>query len=370
MTHRSDGAENVGAALQRLRQNLTRSGEDPRWPRGAVGAWDGDGGALYGYPETAGYWLRWASRRADVEAQCGQRVVVWLQRLYAEHGGWPTRVAVTKTALDPMYTDARYLFDHIMLWDGLRRWADARRSPAASQLAEQVWQCAGIFACGGQLLAATTKQRPGTGALHKATAAPGHVGGRRSRGAAVTNCPDGSAPAQRWSSQIGPYLLKVCARVRNGCMDEPSDRLVSACAQIEATLLTAGVEAAHDQAHPQLYAIEGMIELGLTAPALAATRALINAHGGLAGLRERVRGGPRRRDVLAQALRAGCLLGLATPDDPDWQALAQELAAAVDAGGRLAFAAGSDVSPAWAALFAEQALSLWLGDSIAAAGVV
>jgi hypothetical protein len=216
-----------------------------------------------------------------------------------------------------------------MLWSGLQQWSRARRSSSASALAHQAWLQAQQFVDAAGLLAA--------------------------RGAC----------SQRWSGRVGPFLLKVCARARHA-----EGALASACRQALPMLCAAALARPHAQAHPQLYAIEGLIELGERAAAAQALRALIAAHGGIGEVRESVGAGPRRSDVLAQLLRAALLLGIADRADPAWSALAGELAARVDAGGRLPFAAVGDDCPTWAALFAEQALRLWCGQSLPAGGLV
>ena len=67
-------------------------------------------------------------------------------------------------------------------------------------------------------------------------------------------------------------------------------------------------------------------------------------------------------------MSAALLLGLARSGE--WAELAGELAARVDAGGRLPFVPFADARPTWAALFAEQALSLWCGEALAAEDLV
>ncbi len=311
----------VAGAVARLRAGLGECNAACDLPRGAVGATAASGEARYGYPEIAGYWLSWAARRADVDAEAGTRVVHWLEQLHATHGGWPARIG--DGVLEPEYRQTRYLFDHVMLWHGLRCWGQVRGSAQAATLAERVWEHAGQFVRAGRLLAA--------------------------RG----------APGQRWSRRSGPFLLKVCARARAG-----EGPLAVACRDALPALVDAALTQAHAQAHPQLYAIEGLIGLGERAAALHALHGLITAHGGIARVREAIGGGPRRSDVLAQLLRAALLLDLARRDSPAWQALAEELACRVDAHGRIPFARAGDDCPSWAALFAEQALALWLGQSI------
>ncbi|MGE4070618.1 MAG: hypothetical protein AB7E72_05530 [Lysobacterales bacterium] len=310
----------IKAALVRLREDLVGPGHDLHWPRGVVGAFDQRQQVLYGYPEIASYWLRWASARSDVGDRSGNSVLTWLIRQYAQNQGWPTRVPAHRGDVSAEYADASYLFDHVMLWDGLQRWGRVRHSADALGLAQLAWERAQAFVVDGRVLAAT------------------------------------GAISQRWSGQAGPFLLKVCARIqgRDGI-------LADACAQARADWIAAALEQPHREAHPQLYAIEGLHELGLIAEARRAFGELLRAHGGVARVREQIDGGPRRSDVLAQLLRLGCVLGQANKADPDWSALASELAARVDARGRLPFAESANgTRPSWAALFCEQALSLWL----------
>ena len=78
--------------LERMRSDLVTA-IDSDVPRGAVGAFDKCGKVLYGYPESAGYWLQWASSRPDVSLLDGERVVGWLADTQLARGGWPTRMA-------------------------------------------------------------------------------------------------------------------------------------------------------------------------------------------------------------------------------------------------------------------------------------
>lgn len=305
-------------ALARLRGDLARRGEGS-WPRGAVGAHAADGGSLYAYPEIAGYWLHWASRRDDVSIDHGEAVLDWLQRAFLPEGGWPTRVG--GPGMDPAYRQADYLYDHAILWHGLREWALQRHAHRAIALADAAWEAAGRYLVDGRLVA-------GRGAL----------------------------PA-RWSGCGGPFLLKACARLRQGrgALAQAAEAAIPALAALT-------LAAPHAEAHPQLYAIEGLLLSGQAAAARQALEALLAAHGGAARLCESLDGGARRSDVLAQALRAALLLKL--PRSDDWDELARELAARVDARGRLPFVPFADARPTWAALFAEQALALHAGEAL------
>jgi hypothetical protein len=325
----SDGdrrADALLAALQRLRSDLGARLPVGAWPRGVVGATVASGAVRHGYPESAGYWLHWASRRDDIADDLGAAVVDWL-RQRERSDGWPTRVGATR--LDPAYGQASYLFDHVMLWHGLQQWGRVRGLAPALALGDRARQHARQFIADGALVAAR--------GLHSG----------------------------RWSGRGGPFLLKVCARARHG-----DDDLGAASRRALPTLVDAALAQPHAEAHPQLYAIEGLIELGERAAATTALRALIAAHAGIGFMREAVDAGPRRSDVLAQLLRAALLLDLADRGDADWSALATELALRVEARGRLPFAAPGDDCPTWAALFAEQALSLWCGQSLPDGGLV
>lgn len=311
----------VSPSLNRLRSDLCRSGSTPALPRGAVGAHAADGAPRYGYPEIAGYWLHWASARADVARERGEEVLAWLAETRQVHGRWPARTG--DSALAPAYVQTRYLFDHAMLWHGLVAWATARDSDHAMTLATLAWGDALSFVDGRRLIAAH---------------APLH---------------------HRWSAAGGPFLLKACARLRHG------DGVLAELATTYCAELTIDALARpHAEAHPQLYAIEGLLLLGHRMAAERALTNLIASHGGLQVVRESLGAGPRRIDVLAQLLRVALQLRTAARTDPDWAELAAEISARVDARGRLPLAGPGDDCPTWAQLFAEQALSAWDGATL------
>jgi hypothetical protein len=294
-------------------------------PRGAVGAFDKCGKVLYGYPESAGYWLQWASSRADVSPLEGERVVGWLADTQLARGGWPTRTA--RDGLDD--TTTSYLFDHAMIWHGLRCWANQRRSGTAHQLQVAALAATERFIVSGELVAGF-----------------------------------GPMPS-RWSARAGPFLLKACARLRGAI-----GPIGAACARAMPTLVQRGISSPHIEAHPQLYAIEGLLMTGHAAEARRAFGDLCVRGGGIHGIRESTLGGPRRSDVLAQVLRAGLTLGMASREDPAWAELAGELLGRIDENGRVAFSDGDEQCPTWVALFCEQALTFWQGEPLAAEGMV
>ncbi len=147
----------------------------------------------------------------------------------------------------------------------------------------------------------------------------------------------------------------------------------------------------HREAHPLLYTFEGVMALPGhrrfdDALAVVATQfdALL-AHAAPDGALPETTGddagtGPARVDVLAQALRIGCLLNAHRPQQPVDRStlarLAQLLAAQVRPAGAVGFAMPATGAQAnvWAAMFADQALVLarqprepgawWHGDPL------
>lgn len=308
----------IEGALVRLRGDLV-SALDGGVPRGAVGAIDARGRALYGYPEAAGYWLQWASGRDEMPSERGEQVVEWLVGAEHANGSWPTRLG--DGGDHSVHTG--YLFDHAMLWYGLRRWGILRHSPLALRLAERV-------------LAATQRYSSDNGLVAS----------------------HGPTP-MRWSGCVGPFLLKACARLRHA-----RGPIADLCANAVPVLTQQCLSTPHAEAHPQLYAIEGLIVMGQTVAARAALAGLLTSHRGPLGVRETTFGGPRRSDIMAQTLRAALMLGVARRDEPSWSRLAAELVERVDEIGRVAFSDHDRTNPTWAGLFFEQALTLWSGGNV------
>ncbi len=339
------------AAMARLQSDLS----DPGWrrglPRGVIGAWAPDGEPRHAYPEIAGYWLRWASRHPHLPLSTGTAVVDALAGLQSPSGLWPTRIGLGQESVPPIYLQGHFLYDHAMLWDGLRRWAVARRCSRAALLADGLWDALDCFVVDGRLNARVpNRSEPGPArAAHSCNEARAEEPGWHEEEHRVTR------PA--WSSSFGPFLLKACARLIPG-----QGSLAKLCAARVDELIELTLQSPHPQTHPQLYAIEGLIELGRPQLAHEVLRQLLADHGGPVGITEHVAGGPRRSDVLAQLLRAACVLGI--DDDSTWSSLAAELAARVDQQGRLPFATPADDRPTWAGLFALQALQLWSGQRL------
>jgi hypothetical protein len=332
-------------ALTRLQRCLASDCEGAaRIPVGVVGAFARGVNAhwqpRYLYPEIAGYWLRWASARSDVPIELGERVVASMATMQQADGLWPTRVPLeSESDLASRYVTTRYLFDHAMLCDGLFLWGQRRGSPRALALSATVRASVSQFIS--------------------------HESNPPRRIVAVLG-----EGAGRWSGQAGPFLLKALSRI-NAMNRSTIDASHDVFNEAVATLASSTLHTPHAEAHPQLYAIEGLLALGMRDEAQIAFERLLSAHGSPVELREAVGCGPSRSDVLAQALRVALILAPdETRDSGAWRAVVDELVARVDATGHIVFAAGADDSPTWAALFTEQALTWFAGDAPDAAAIV
>jgi hypothetical protein len=338
------------AAIARLQLDLSDPGLYGGLPRGLIGAFGANGEPRHAYPEIAGYWLRWASGRAELPDPTAAALIAALAVLRLPGGLWPTRIGLGSAVIPARYRDAHYLYDHAMLWDGLRHWAGLRRCAQAALLADELWQALAAFAIDGRLRACIPAAGPGPEGP-----SPSPPGGPDAGGAADAG----------WACGDGPFLLKACARLLPG-----QGTFGRVCARSIQALSERALASPHPQAHPQLYAIEGLIELKRPKLARQALCRLLADHGGAAAITEQLAGGPRRSDVLAQLLRAVCLLGVDDPGDPGWARLAAEVAARVDRNGRLPFAEAADDRPTWAGMFALQALQLWSGQPLSGKALI
>ncbi|MEO8755402.1 MAG: hypothetical protein ABI624_22295, partial [Casimicrobiaceae bacterium] len=185
----------------------------------------------------------------------------------------------------------------------------------------------------------------------------------------------GAALPERWSTRRGGFLAKAAAGIISAEHVLPGiqDRVARAARATFAASVVSTLESPHAEAHPLLYAFEGIMALPREpgfARALSAIAGQFDhllAHAGADGrIPERLTNaasGPARIDVIAQTLRIGHLLHKHRPQlPPDRVALArlrQVLARQVHATGAVGFTLGPDSAQwnVWTAMFADQALA-------------
>ena len=130
-----------------------------------------------------------------------------------------------------------------------------------------------------------------------------------------------------------------------------------------ARLRPVALQQPHTEAHPQLYALEGLLESGDEDGARAGLVALMRTQGDQPILPESADGGPRRSDVQAQLLRLGLRLGIVNRQETAWQSRLQWLLDRIDRRGWVQFSDDQDGCPTWAALFSLQALRAWMAPA-------
>ncbi|MEO8508084.1 MAG: hypothetical protein ABI593_10675, partial [Betaproteobacteria bacterium] len=177
------------------------------------------------------------------------------------------------------------------------------------------------------------------------------------------------------STRRGAFLTKAAAGVVTAATQLPgiSPRLVHAAETTFAASIVSLEQHPHREAHPLLYAFEGVMALPRHRH-FAGTLATVARHydavltqASADGFLPETLGpdagaGPERVDVLAQTLRIGCLLAAHRPQQPPDQLTLARLRAAlareVRPVGAVTFARASDAAQwnVWAAMFADQAL--------------
>jgi len=319
---------------------------------GAVaGRVDLAGNAAYVYPEIAGYylqWLAWRARTGVDAARLAERaggVQRWLGVWLADRR--PPRTRIHFDEETDWRNSAVFCFDLAMVLRGLASAAAARLIRGDPELVAEVGRnLEPLIGADGQFDACWLLD-PGV-----------------------------SVP-ERWSTRRGAFLTKAAAgvtaaaQVFPGAMAERVER--AALATFDASV-DALLERPHREAHPLLYAFEGVLSL----PGHASFRAVLpqlvsnfevllasaDAGGRLPeSLASRAEErGPARVDVTAQALRVGCLLerhsGPGTIDALAMERLRRQLEAEVRPSGAVPFAMGFPATywNTWAAMFADQAL--------------
>lgn len=309
------------------------------------------GTVAYVYPEIAGYdlqWLAWRARAGDPAAPLAERAAAvqrWLRVWLADCQPPRTRIHFVEEA--DWRNSAVFCFDLAMVLRGLASAAGAgliRRD--AALIAEVGRNLTPLIGADGEFDACFPVNA-------------------------------GASVPQRWSTRRGPFLAKAAAgviaavRAHPAAMPERVER--AALATFDASV-DALLARPHREAHPLLYALEGVLSLPghprlrELLPQLITRFGILLASADADGrLPEALAGhaeeqGPARIDVAAQALRVGCLLerhgGPGTVDSVAMGRLRRLLEAEVRPSGAVPFAIG--VAPTywntWAAMFADQAL--------------
>ncbi len=317
---------------------------------GVAGCIAVSGSPLYVYPEIAGYYLQWLAWRAQrfgnspALAERATAVQTWLATWLAAAGPPATRVHL-QDAADDWRNHAVFCFDLAMVLRGLASAARARLLvPDAAVVAGVCHQLDRLIAPDGMFDACIA-----------------HVAG--------------AVLPQRWSTRRGAFLAKAAAGVVAAAHALPGipDRVTHAASATFAASVVATLESPHAEAHPLLYAFEGIMALPRDpgfAGALAAIAVQFDlllaqaaADGHIPETLATAANGPARVDVIAQTLRIGYLLHAHRPQQPpDRVALARlrgVLARQVHASGAVGFTLGPDPAQwnVWAAMFADQALA-------------
>jgi hypothetical protein len=314
---------------------------------GAVVGWvDEAGQAPFVYPEICGYhlsWLAWLSEHCpehhDEIATCAEGLLDWLEGHDARHGRFVTRIY--DAPQDDWRNLAEFTFDLGMILRGLDAIELALPGLARPDLRGR---------CCDRIVSAAIPE--------------GRLGSHR-----LASDETGDELPLRWSTTPGPHLLKVAAALL-------ADPNAAGIAGATISFHRAALDAAEalPPPHPALYAVEGLLEAGLStgndawlASAATLWRRIVDREVRAGGLPApgQLPAAEARSDVLAQTLRAGRLLvGIGRTSDPTpgfLDHLEAVLAAAIRDDGALPFhyaaAAGSRQDSTWAAQFAHQALT-------------
>jgi hypothetical protein len=319
---------------------------------GAVVGWlDQSGAGTFLYPEITGYYLTWLSflqlARPESEAEATRRsgrAVAWLARMSAKPL-LPTRIYREAEPDVDWRSGAVFCFDVAMVLRGV-----AQAIPAVGHPAQEVLSALGArfdewFAIGEDLLRSHRLESPDAILPRRWSTEPGphHV----KAAAAVLLLPD---------QAIGPNARTVAQRTLEHWVKWGTERLP-----------------AQTLVHPELYFIEGL----LLAAVNSGRESLFHCaseqlHSVLEGLRPDGSlppsldepDAPARSDVIAQTLRAGCVLTARHPSErqaafKELRKLAAALEQFLTPQGSIVFARvpTHQHRNTWSAMFAHQAFS-------------
>lgn len=343
-------------AARRIERWLLRSGVqvEEGAQRGAVAGWlDRKGRPEFVYLEITGYYLTtmaWLAsgaadspdRAADAHEH-GRRALDWITRTLSEQGVPPTRLYLSAGRSDWRNAGV-FTFDLAMAARGVACFGGAARHGA--------WERPAAGLC-----ATVDRMCSGTSVLRSHDAV------------------DGAPLPDRWSTRPGPHHLKAAAallRMPDGVLGTPLGEVCHrTCGHWEAMLREAWP---CRELHPLLYGIEGLL-LSASSAEDEALEVVEQVYVRLMGLQavdgtlaETTGGGLVRSDVLAQALRIGLLLrGRGHLRGDHWaerlEGLTRALLGFVRPDGGVLFSGAQDITNAWCAMFAHQALLLHSRDA-------
>jgi hypothetical protein len=312
--------------------------------QGGVVGWLGpDGRPEFVYLEITGYFLTamaWTAsgaarseQRRELAVERGNRALDWARSAIAGDALPPTRLYLSEETRD-WRNAATFTFDLAM----------AARGVACFNALSPMNK-------GVTLLQDLAAQLEKIGA--HADVLPSHA----LRGATDSRMPD------RWSTRAGPHHIKAAAALIRLPVRVLEDECRNTVAHWEAALL-AGWPCR--DLHPLCYGLEGLLVAEASLDAVEQIyRRLLELQAADGSLPATVdRPGAVRSDVLAQALRVGCLLRAdGRLRDDDWTARLDALAGAllrhVREDGGVLFATNQGTANTWCAMFTYQALLLY-----------
>ena len=307
---------------------------------GIVGSFASDGTPAYVYGEITGYYLHWlagAGRDKRVSANAAA-ACAWSARWFGRDLPVPTRIHLAPAAPD-WRNDAVFLFDLAMLARGIAAATRAALCEPTAALSQSLGREVSRFHSGDALLPL-----------------------RRVR--------EGAELPDRWSTRDDDFLLKAATRVLDSAPPLHVDpAMLEACRAFADERAPGAADAGIGMLHPTLYYLEGVVagdRRHWPGAASLLARILELRDESFQLPESPPADGPRRSDVIAQALRLGVLLRAhgveGAPAQPVLDGLARTLAARVAADGSIPFRTDlPERQPnVWCAMFAEQALR-WHG---------
>ena len=320
---------------------------------GIVGWFDEAGSAVFLYPEITGYYLTWlaflahAFGRTEEAARRADNALAWITRQFSQGRVPLTRTYLTRTDVEDWRNGGLFVFDLAMLARGLAAVRDLVNEGERTRLLAHLID---------RLLPFCTERA----AFH----------------AFLPHSSFHSDAQPRWSCIHGPYQAKVATAILSTDAIAPvPDSLQFTAAAVYGRWREYSRLNTLEGDHPAFYHLEGLALAGANDWDPGAWPVASHAYLQIIGMRSpAARLAPyfngsaseNRSDVLAQALRMGCILrsrgGLKSPTfDRKLQHLAEVLAQFVTDDGAVLFSQSPPYRHrnVWSSIFAHQALSFY-----------